>query len=71
MQKYRLTVEFSFSSYVGENVCLHPSLDNTSRLIKIAHNEGKDVLFVGDPHVLHYSGKLFFESNKFSLIQFF
>lgn len=43
---------------IGENVCLHPSLDNTSRLIKIAHNEGNDVLFVGDPHVLHYSVSL-------------
>ena len=31
-------------------------MDNFSRLIKISHHKGKDVLFVGDPHILYLSG---------------
>ena len=42
--------------YVGEKVCIHPSLDNSSRLIKISHYKGKDVLYVGDPYILYFSG---------------
>ncbi|CAB3983566.1 membrane-bound transcription factor site-2 protease-like [Paramuricea clavata] len=40
----------------GEKVCIHPSLDNSSRLIKISHYKGKDVLYVGDPYILYFSG---------------
>lgn len=43
----------------GDKVCIHPLLDNSSRLIKISHHKGQDVLFVGDPKLLFLSGKLF------------
>ncbi|XP_028391704.1 membrane-bound transcription factor site-2 protease-like [Dendronephthya gigantea] len=39
----------------GEKVCIHPSIDNSSRLIKISHYRGEDVLYVGDPHLLYFS----------------
>ena len=46
---------FLFLLSLGERLCIHPLLDNTSRLVKISHYKGKDVLFVGDPHILHFS----------------
>jgi S2P endopeptidase len=38
-----------------QSVCLHPSLDEQSRLFRIVHNGPKDVIFVGHPLLLHQS----------------
>jgi hypothetical protein len=40
-----------------QSVCLHPSLDEQSRLFRIVHNGPKDVIFVGHPLLLHQSSK--------------
>ncbi|KAL9968828.1 hypothetical protein ACROYT_G020965 [Oculina patagonica] len=39
----------------GDKVCVHPSLDNSSRLLRIIRSEGLDVLYVGDPLLLQYT----------------
>ncbi|XP_015760000.1 PREDICTED: membrane-bound transcription factor site-2 protease-like [Acropora digitifera] len=39
----------------GDKVCVHPSLDNSSRLMKIIRSTGSDVLYVGDPLLLQYT----------------
>ncbi|XP_071503869.1 membrane-bound transcription factor site-2 protease-like [Diadema antillarum] len=38
-----------------KTVCLRPSLDNSSRLLRIAHNSGPPVLYVGDPYFFSYT----------------
>lgn len=49
---------FAISSiYTGDKVCAHPSLDNSSRLLRIIRSKGTDVLYVGDPLLLQYTGK--------------
>lgn len=39
----------------GDKVCAHPSLDNSSRLLRIIRSKGTDVLYVGDPLLLQYT----------------
>ncbi|XP_054753404.2 membrane-bound transcription factor site-2 protease-like [Lytechinus pictus] len=39
-------------------VCLHPSLDNSSRLLRVAHNSGPPVLYVGDPYFFSYTVRI-------------
>lgn len=39
----------------GDKVCAHPSLDNSSRLLRIIRSKGADVLYVGDPLLLQYT----------------
>ena len=50
---------FAISSiYTGDKVCAHPSLDNSSRLLRIIRSKGTDVLYVGDPLLLQYTGNV-------------
>ncbi|XP_068698090.1 membrane-bound transcription factor site-2 protease-like isoform X2 [Montipora foliosa] len=39
----------------GDKVCVHPSLDNSSRLLRIIRSTSSDVLYVGDPLLLQYT----------------
>ncbi|KAK3734054.1 hypothetical protein QZH41_015836, partial [Actinostola sp. cb2023] len=39
----------------GDKACLLPSLDNSSRLLRIIRSGDTDVLYVGDPRLLHYT----------------
>lgn len=39
----------------GDKACVHPSLDNSSRLLRIIRSTGTDVLYVGDPLLLQYT----------------
>ncbi|EDO41093.1 predicted protein [Nematostella vectensis] len=39
----------------GNKACVHPSLDNSSRLIRVRRLGGPDVLYVGDPILLQYT----------------
>ena len=47
----------TMASVAGDKTCVHPSLDNSSRLIRIIHSGGSDILYVGDPVLLQYSGE--------------
>ena len=37
-----------------EHGCVFPAISQTSRLVRISHTEGNDVLFLGDPRVLPF-----------------
>lgn len=39
---------------VAEHGCVFPAIANPSKLVRITHNRGKDVLFLGDPRVLPF-----------------
>ncbi|XP_031569993.1 membrane-bound transcription factor site-2 protease-like [Actinia tenebrosa] len=39
----------------GDKACVHPSLDNSSRLLRIIRSRDLDVLYVGDPRLLTYT----------------
>jgi S2P endopeptidase len=37
-----------------EHACVFPAISNPSKLVRITHNKGKDVLFLGDPRILRF-----------------
>ena len=38
-----------------EHGCAFPAISEPSKLVRITHNKGKDVLFLGDPRVLPFT----------------
>ena len=40
---------------VLEHACVFPAISNPSKLVRITHSKGKDVLFLGDPRVLPFT----------------
>ena len=39
---------------VSEHACVFPALSSPSKLLRISHNGGEDVLFLGDPRALNF-----------------
>lgn len=39
---------------IGEHSCVFPAIPAASRLVRIAHSKGQDILFLGDPQELLY-----------------
>ena len=40
---------------VADYACVFPAVSSTTRLVRISHTEGKDVLYLGDPRGLPYA----------------
>ena len=40
---------------VADYACVYPAISSATRLVRISHTEGKDVLFLGDPRGLPYA----------------
>lgn len=56
---------------VRKTVCVHPSLDNTSRLIRVLHDKGPPVLYVGDPYLFGFTVSVSGYIPKYNILPFY
>ncbi|PIK58428.1 putative membrane-bound transcription factor site-2 protease, partial [Apostichopus japonicus] len=56
---------------VRKTVCLYPSLDNSSRLIRVLHDKGPPVIYVGDPYLFGFTVSVSGYIPKYNFLPFY